>query len=96
MLGAMAAFFAVIAPALISEHDALSRSDRLGGAPLASARQALTSAGGLAIALTLVLGRGSALMRGRSSRRRRATRGLAFLVWGVAVLGLKILVDRLR
>jgi hypothetical protein len=96
LLALQAAFLATVAPALVTAHGAATRADRLGGEGLVRAREALTAAGGLAIALALVLGPGSALLRGRAVQRRRSIRGLAFLVWSVAVLGLKMLLDRLR
>ncbi len=96
LLTAIAAFMAVIAPALVTSHPPANRAERIGGEALLRAREAVTSAGGLAIALALVLGAGSSLMRQRSGGRRRATRGLAFVLWGVAVIGLDWLIRAQR
>jgi hypothetical protein len=96
LLALVASFLAVVAPALVTARSAASRTDRLGGEGLVHAREALTAAGGLVLGLALVLGAGSALLRGRAARRRRGTRALAFLLWSVAVVGLKMLLERLR
>lgn len=92
LLSAMAVFLAVVAPAVITAHAPASRAERVGGEAMLRAREAVTFAGGLAIALALVLGAGPSVMRQRGVRQRRATRGVAFLLWGVAVLGLDWLI----
>jgi hypothetical protein len=91
LLASIAGFLAVVAPAVITTRAASSPTDHLAGADLVRARDALTSAGGLALAVLLVLGAGRPLFRGRAARRRRSTRGLAYLVWGVATAMLLIL-----
>jgi hypothetical protein len=92
-IASVAGFLAVVAPAIITVRAGLTHAERLGGVDLVRARDALTSAGGLGIAILLVLGAGQPLVRGRASRRRRSTRGLAYLVWGVAAAGLLFLVQ---
>lgn len=85
---AIGSFLAVVAPALVSSHAAVTRAERIGGESLVRARDAITSAGGLALALIVVLGAGQSLVRRRSVPHRRWTRGVAFLLWGAAVFGL--------
>lgn len=92
-LALVAALVAIVAPALLSSRAALTRAEQLGGEELTRSREAITATGGLAIAALLVLVAGSRLVRGRTTTRRRATRGLAFLVWAVALYGLRWLLD---
>jgi hypothetical protein len=92
----IAAFLAVVAPAMVTAHAPLTRAERVGGESLVRARDAITSAGGLALALLMVLGAGGSLMRRSGTRSRSATRAIGFMLWGVAMFVLDWLVRSQR
>jgi hypothetical protein len=96
LITGIAAFLAVVAPAIVTAHGPLTRSERVGGESLVRARDAITSAGGLALAMLMVLGAGASLMRRSGTRTRSATRGLGFILWGVALFVLDWLIRSQR
>ncbi len=94
LVTAMAAFLAVVAPVIVTSRPALTRVERVGGEPLVRARDAIVSAGGLALALLVILGAGTSLLR--RSRSTRTTNGMTFLLFGIAMFGLEWLVRTQR
>ena len=66
----------------------------LAGERLVRARESVTLAGGLLLAVLIAMTHGTSLVRRTPAPEGRAARGVAFVVWAVAIAGLKFLLDR--
>ena len=91
-----ALFVAVIAPSLLTAREPVSLAERMAGEGLLRGRNALVSAGGLVLALALILNGGNALGRATAPRPRRLSRVGAYLVWAAAAAMMRYWFDHAR
>ncbi len=91
-----ALFVAVIAPSLLTAREPVTLAERMAGEGLLRGRNALVSAGGLVLALALILNGGNALGRATAPRPRRLSRVGAYLVWAAAAAMMRYWFDHAR